>query len=97
MMANGDAAIAAGMDVVLGTDDRRQGYDEDNKTRDYITTHAVRNLGAGSHVIGERFDGDSGRITVSVDGTDVVTIPNISRGFGDPSGGRDGDIYFKVV
>ena len=35
-MANGDAAVAAGMDKVLGTADRRLGYDEINKTRDYI-------------------------------------------------------------
>lgn len=35
-MANGDAAVAAGMDVVSRTADRRLGYDEINKTRDYI-------------------------------------------------------------
>lgn len=35
-MANGDEAVTAGMDKVLGTADRRLGYDEINKTRDYI-------------------------------------------------------------
>lgn len=35
-MANGDEAVADGMDKVLGTADRRLGYDEINKTRDYI-------------------------------------------------------------
>jgi|GEM_PF-1117127 len=35
-MANGDAALAAGMAIVAGTADRRMGYDEINKTRDYI-------------------------------------------------------------
>lgn len=35
-MANGDAAVAAGMDVVSPTADRRIGYDEINKTRDYV-------------------------------------------------------------
>lgn len=35
-MATGDAAAAAGMAVVGGTDDRRNGYVEINKTRDYI-------------------------------------------------------------
>src|SRR5690606_23793059 len=35
-MANGDAAAAAGMDVLTGNEDRRLGYDEINKTRDYI-------------------------------------------------------------
>lgn len=41
-MPNGDAAAAAGMDVVSGTADRRNGYDEDNKTRDYIAQYASR-------------------------------------------------------
>ena len=35
-MANGDDAAAAGMDVLDGNEDRREGYDEINKTRDYI-------------------------------------------------------------
>ncbi|MFD4990769.1 tail fiber domain-containing protein [Cellulosimicrobium cellulans] len=39
-MANGDAAAAAGMDVVPGAADIRQGYDEVNKTRDYLAVHA---------------------------------------------------------
>lgn len=38
-MANGDAAAAAGMDVVPGTSDLRQGYDEINKSRDYAAAH----------------------------------------------------------
>lgn len=48
-MANGDAAAAAGMDVVSGTSDWRNGYDEDNKTRDYIAqrTNAVTPLAKG--------------------------------------------------
>jgi hypothetical protein len=41
-MANGDAAAAAGMDVVPATADRRQGYDEINKTRDYLADRALR-------------------------------------------------------
>ncbi|MFN3948008.1 hypothetical protein [Microbacterium sp.] len=94
-MANGEQAVSAGMDVVLGTDDRRQGYDEDNKTRDYIATRAVRNYNAGGNIIGLKWL--DGRVIVQVDITDVVTIPKITRGFGDPSGGQDGDIYLKVV
>ena len=38
-MADGDAAAAVGMDVVLGTADLRQGYNEINKTRDYLANH----------------------------------------------------------
>lgn len=52
-MANGDAAANAGMDVVPGTADRRQGYDEINKTRDYIaertsTVQPVEKGGTGA-------------------------------------------------
>lgn len=48
-MANGDKALAAGMDVVAGTADRRLGYDEINKTRDYIAdrTSAVTPIEKG--------------------------------------------------
>jgi hypothetical protein len=38
-MANGDSAEAVGMDVVPGTMDLRAGYDEINKTRDYLAEH----------------------------------------------------------
>lgn len=44
-MANGDAAIAVGMDTVAGTADLRQGYDEINKTRDYLANHQT----SGTH------------------------------------------------
>lgn len=37
-MPNGDAAAAAGMDLVGDGEDRRDGWDEINKTRDYIVT-----------------------------------------------------------
>lgn len=48
-MANGDAAAAAGMDTVPGTADRRDGYSEINKTRDYIAerTSAVTSVEKG--------------------------------------------------
>lgn len=62
-MANGDDAIAQGMDVVLGTDDRRKGYDEINKSRDY-TARLQRRFRYGT---------------------------------ADPTGGQNGDIYFKIV
>lgn len=39
-MADGDAAAAAGMDTVAGTDDLRESYKEINKTRDYIVEYA---------------------------------------------------------
>lgn len=40
-MANGDAALAAGMDILSGDDDRRNGWDEENKTRDYILEYGM--------------------------------------------------------
>ncbi|MFJ3392018.1 tail fiber domain-containing protein [Leifsonia aquatica] len=48
-MANGDAAAAAGMDVVPSTAKARLGYDEMNKTRDYIAqrTSAVTPINKG--------------------------------------------------
>ena len=38
-MANGDAAAAVGFDIVLATDDVREGYSEINKSRDYLANH----------------------------------------------------------
>lgn len=35
-MNNGDDALEAGMDILDGNEDRREGYDEINKSRDYI-------------------------------------------------------------
>lgn len=48
-MATGDDALAAGMALVQGTDDRRNGWQEDNLTRDYIAqrTHPVQPVSAG--------------------------------------------------
>lgn len=52
-MANGDDALAAGMDILSGEDDRRNGWDEINKSRDYIATRiadaflAVQNWAIG--------------------------------------------------
>lgn len=40
-MANGDAAAAAGMDVVPSTGKVKLGYDEINKTRDYIILYGI--------------------------------------------------------
>lgn len=54
-MANGDAAALKGMDVVSGTADRRLGYDEINKTRDYVAaeidarTSGLAGKAASSH------------------------------------------------
>lgn len=41
-MANGDAAGNAGMDVVQATAPYGLGYDEINRTRDYVAEYATR-------------------------------------------------------
>ncbi|SDO77526.1 hypothetical protein SAMN04487848_2048 [Microbacterium sp. ru370.1] len=73
-MAIGDAAQAAGMDVVLSSDDRRAGYQEINRTRDYIAAErrkAVRNVSEESHVIGIYWDPARAHLVARVDITDI--------------------------
>lgn len=50
-MTNGDAAAAVGMDVVPGTSDLREGYDEINKTRDYLAEHETHGTHDASAII----------------------------------------------
>ena len=56
-MTNGDDAIAAGMDVVFGTHDRRLGYDEINKSRDYIARERTARLTQASGKVDKPADG----------------------------------------
>jgi len=44
-MANGDIAAQAGLDVLTGTESRRLGYDEINKTRDYVAEYGYKGSG----------------------------------------------------
>lgn len=78
-MAVGDAAAAAGYDLVPDTGEEgrvRWGGREINRTRDYIA-------------------GVKGTIPVGNDGYRTAT--GISSGTADPTGGVDGDIYFKII
>lgn len=79
-MAVGDAAVAAGMDVVpdSGSDAARvrHGAKEINKTRDYIAAT---------------------RQTIPANKPGFRTASGISMGTANPTGGVDGDIYFKIV
>lgn len=77
-MANGDDAIAAGMDVVFGTADRREGYDEINKTRDYVARERserrslmARREPGSAHSVGFYTDADSTLYFRPVPGTGV--------------------------
>jgi hypothetical protein len=62
-MANGDAAAAAGMAVVVGTADLRMAYDEENKGRDYLAAHQTSGTHPASAI-------NSGVL-------DVARIPNL--------------------
>lgn len=65
-MANGDAAAAAGMDVVNGnTQDIRLAYDEENKGRDYLANHIT----TGGHLLTNM----SGVLPVAKGGTGATT------------------------
>lgn len=77
-MANGDAAAAAGYDTVPGTADRRLGYDEINKTRDYVA-----NLKTGLAIPAERVSSgvlDPARIP-NLDGSKITAgqVPNAGQ------------------
>jgi hypothetical protein len=49
-MADGDAAAAAGMDTVAGTDDLRDSYNQHNKTRDYLAQHQTSGTHSASQI-----------------------------------------------
>jgi hypothetical protein len=44
-VANGDLAASVGMETVAGSEDINDGWDEDNKTRDYLAAHRL----SGNH------------------------------------------------
>ena len=67
-MANGDAAAAVGFDIVLPTDDVREGYSEINKSRDYLANHIT----SGTH--------SAAQITSGVFATDRLPVVPIARG-----------------
>lgn len=84
-MANGDEAVTEGMDKVLGTADRRLGYDEINKTRDYIAQKfkairdAIRSIATG----GTGASTAAGaRTNLAVPETAVAGLKFTSPGFG---------------
>lgn len=73
-MAIGDKAKAAGMDVVRGTDDRRDGWIEVNRTRDYIAerqSQSVRNLSHPGNEVFLYWVAPSNHIALRVDVTDL--------------------------
>lgn len=79
-MAVGDAAHAAGYDIVpdSGSDDARVrwGAREINRTRDFVAQL---------------------KALIPVGKSAYRTAAGISSGTANPSGGVDGDIYFKIL
>lgn len=67
-MATGDAAAALGFDLVLPTDDVREGYNEYNKSRDYLANHIT----SGTHT--------AAQITSGVFALDRLPIVPITKG-----------------
>lgn len=67
-MANGDAASALGYDVVLPSDAVQDGYDEINKSRDYIANHVT----SGTH--------SAAQITSGVLAADRIPVIQVAKG-----------------
>lgn len=67
-MANGDAAAAFGFDIVLPSDAVQDGYDEINKSRDYIANHAT----SGTH--------SAAQITSGVLGAARLPVIQVDKG-----------------
>lgn len=57
-MAIGDAADAAGMVVLAGTEDLRDSYVEHNRSRDYIATHATSGTHSAAAITSGTLDAD---------------------------------------
>lgn len=67
-MANGDAASALGYDIVLPSGAVQDGYDEINKSRDYIANHVT----SGTH--------SAAQITSGVLGADRIPVIQVTKG-----------------
>ena len=90
-MAIGDDATAAGYPLVpdSGEDGKvKYGAREINRTRDFIAQ--VKALFKSTWGIG---DGGTGATTKAAARTNL----GITSGTANPSGGADGDIYFKIL
>lgn len=74
-MAIGDDALAYGYSVVDDGDLAKLGFQEINRTRDYLAQLAT---------------------TIPSGKAGYRTASGISSGTTDPSGGSDGDVYFKT-
>jgi hypothetical protein len=100
-MANGDAAAAAGMATVAGTADLRLGYDEINKTRDYLAahqtigTHPATAITSGVFPVARGGTGQATPLTaaniMNVGNTVATDLANISAALGSFRGLGNGN------
>lgn len=87
-MAVGDDAIAAGYSIVPQTDQVRGGATEINRTRDFIAQ--VKNLIPAVWSVARGGTGATNKASAR-------SNLGITSGTATPSGGADGDVYFKIV
>jgi hypothetical protein len=78
-VANGDAAAAAGMDVVASSADARLAYDEINKTRDYEAAHRTSGTHTAAQIV-------SGELPVVRGGTGSATAAGARLNLGFATG-----------
>ena len=92
-MAVGDEATAAGFPLVPNTGEEgkvKYGAREINRTRDFVAQ--VKALIVSVWPIAK---GGTGASTVAGARTNLGLMGAMSKGTTDPTGGNDGDIYFK--
>lgn len=82
-MAIGDAADAAGMETLAGTEDLRESYIEHNRTRDYLANHQTGGSHPASAITSGTLDEDripaldASKITTGTSDRPVVTEGNV--------------------
>ena len=82
-MANGDAAAALGFDLVLATDDVREGYSEINKSRDYLANDITSGTRSAAQITSGIFATDRLPIVpIAKGGTNATTAPQALTNLG---------------
>lgn len=100
-MAIGDAAISAGYPLVPDSGEGgkvKWGAREINRTRDFIAQQGSQITQQGSQVTQQGSLVAQQGSQIAQQGSQIAQLVNKTRyGTADPTGGIDGDIYFKVL